>query len=324
MCCPDTHTACLPPRRARSWAPRKSVHVWIPVTLPQPRPVRTRLVNCTRIQGLIHRSSSGASPSSPTFRLWDALCPSQTSLFPTGSSPPSACCCGPPPGPTGTESRCALPCPSPFSLLWTVLHWSRCAAESELLYPGLWQSPEPPSTLLLHGCQRTVLLQRCWWRQSFAASSRPWSGASRARSYPRWPTFLIVCLLPNPRQQGRARHLDEPAIQTDTQPVAFQRETVPLSSCYSSLVRPAETSLSTASWWRTWSVVMKWEELWKVLLARWRASELWNFNFLFTKTFYRCKTRHTCHSRVIIYDRLAWGDDHSCDGLLWKESDTLP
>ena len=41
------------------------------------------------------------------------------------------------------------------------------------LYPGLWQTPELPSTLLLHGCQRTVLLRRCWWLQCFAASSKP-------------------------------------------------------------------------------------------------------------------------------------------------------
>ena len=30
-----------------------------------------------------------------------------------------------------------------------------------------------PSTLLLHCCHRTILLRRCWWRQCFAASSRP-------------------------------------------------------------------------------------------------------------------------------------------------------
>ena len=36
---------------------------------------------------------------------------------------------------TGTESRCALPCPSPFCLLWTVLHSSQCAAELERLCP---------------------------------------------------------------------------------------------------------------------------------------------------------------------------------------------
>ena len=79
----------------------------------------------------------------------------------------------PPPGATGTESRCALPYPSPFCLLWTVLYWSQCAAEAERLYPALWQTPEHPSTLLLHGCQRTVLLRRCWWRQCFAALSKP-------------------------------------------------------------------------------------------------------------------------------------------------------
>ena len=62
---------------------------------------------------------------------------------------------------------------------------------------------------------------------------------------------LIVCLPPNPRQQGRAMHLDELATQTDAQLVAFQRETHSPSSCHSGLVRLAKTSLSTVSWWRT-------------------------------------------------------------------------
>ena len=75
-------------------------------------------------------------------------------------------------GDTGAESRCALLRPSPFCLLWTVTHWSRCAAETGRLYPNLWRTPELPSTLLLRACQRTVLHQRCWWPRRSAASSK--------------------------------------------------------------------------------------------------------------------------------------------------------
>ena len=101
-----------PPRQARRWATCSSVDTWISVTPPRPQPVRTRLVICTRIQCLIRRSSSRASSTSPAFRLWDASCPSQKSLFPTGSSPPSTCCCGPPPGATSIEFQRALLCPT--------------------------------------------------------------------------------------------------------------------------------------------------------------------------------------------------------------------
>ena len=45
--------------------------------------------------------------------------------------------------------QCALLCPSPCCLLWTVPHWSPCAVESGRLYPSLWRTPELPSTLLL-------------------------------------------------------------------------------------------------------------------------------------------------------------------------------
>ena len=58
--------------------------------------------------------------------------------FPKGSSsPPSTCCCGPPPGPQVLDFQCALLCPSPFYLLWTVLPWCQCAAESERLPTSL-------------------------------------------------------------------------------------------------------------------------------------------------------------------------------------------
>ena len=52
------------------------------------------------------------------------------------------------------------------------------------------------------------------------------------------PGLDIVCLVPSPRQQERVRQLDKLAIQTDTQLVAFQRGTDPLSSCSSGLAGP--------------------------------------------------------------------------------------
>ena len=85
----------------------------------------------------------------------------------------SACCCGPPPGATSAGSRRASLCPALFCLLLTVPHWSRCAAESGRLHTSLWQTPELPSTLSLHGCRRTVLLRLSWWPQCSAASSKP-------------------------------------------------------------------------------------------------------------------------------------------------------
>ena len=73
-------------------------------------------------------------------------------------------------GATGAESRCASLCPTIFCLLWTVTHPSRCATGR--LHPGLWRTPELPSTLLLHACQRAVLHRRCWWPRRSAASSK--------------------------------------------------------------------------------------------------------------------------------------------------------
>ena len=120
-----------------------SVFVWIPVTLPQPRPVRTRLVFLhtyprphTWKQFTSFTNISDLSlvrcfvPKSEEF-VSDRIFSTISFLLRTAS-----------------WSRGALPCPSPFCLLWTVLHWSQCAAELERLYPGLWQTPEPPSTLL--------------------------------------------------------------------------------------------------------------------------------------------------------------------------------
>ena len=80
-------TACFTPRRARRREVRKSVYVWIPVTPPQPRPVRTRLVIRTRLQCLIHRSSSRASSASRISRSSSALFPGPKSWSRWGSSP---------------------------------------------------------------------------------------------------------------------------------------------------------------------------------------------------------------------------------------------
>ena len=75
----------LPPRWAWTWAPRKSVYVWIPVTLPEPRPVRKRLLSSAHVfkasyVEAIHKLNKHLRP----FRWWDASCPSQKSLFPLG------------------------------------------------------------------------------------------------------------------------------------------------------------------------------------------------------------------------------------------------
>ena len=123
-CAVPTHTACLPPRRARSWAPRASRctcgFLSPPLNLDQcARGWSTAHVSKASYIEAVHELHQHLLP----FACEMLLCPSQTSLFPTGSSPPSACCCGPPPGATSTESRCALPCPSPFCLFRTVLHW---------------------------------------------------------------------------------------------------------------------------------------------------------------------------------------------------------
>ena len=64
-------------------------------------------------------------------------------------------------------------------------------------------------------------------------------------------TDFLDCLSPAQVRVSKGVQSTWMSLPLDTQPVAFQRETVPLSSCSSSLVRPAETSLSTASWWRT-------------------------------------------------------------------------
>ena len=74
---------------------------------------------------------------------------------------------------TSAGFRCASLCPTLFCLLLTVPHWSRCAAESGRLCPGLWQTPELPSTQWRRGCRRTVLPRLSWWPQCFAASSKP-------------------------------------------------------------------------------------------------------------------------------------------------------
>ena len=75
------------PRQARRRDVRKSENVWIPVTLPQPRPVRTRLVIRTRLQCLIHRSSSRASSASRISHSSSALFPGPKSWSRWGSSP---------------------------------------------------------------------------------------------------------------------------------------------------------------------------------------------------------------------------------------------
>ena len=87
--------------------------------------------------------------------------------------PPPAYCCGPPPGATSTEFFMCFALPKPVLLIMdSAALECQCAVESGRLYPSLWRMPELPSTLLLRGCQRTVLLRRCWWRQCFAASSK--------------------------------------------------------------------------------------------------------------------------------------------------------
>ena len=148
---------------------------------------------------------------------------------------------GPLPGATITGFQCALLCPSPFCLLWTVPHWSQCAAEPGRLYPSLWRMPELPSTLLMRGCQRTVLLRRCWWRQCF------------------W--CLIKCfpcrIMPLSSLSVSCPIRVSKGVQSTWMCLPFRHPTrgLPtrnrLFSCSSSLVRPVETSLSTASQWRT-------------------------------------------------------------------------
>ena len=99
------------------------------------------------------------------------------------------------------------------------------------LYPGLWQTPELPSTQWRRGCQRAVLpsgelvaticfvqaLIRCF----LCKIMRPLTD------------FFIVCLPPNPRQQGRARHLDG-ACHSNRHPTRglSNEEPTPLSSWF--------------------------------------------------------------------------------------------
>ena len=68
---------------------------------------------------------------------------------------------------------------------------------------GLWQTPELPSTLLLHGCQRTVLLLRCWWQTMLCCFVQTLIGCFPCRIMPSLTDFLD-CLSPAQSASARA------------------------------------------------------------------------------------------------------------------------
>ena len=136
----------------------------------------------------------------------------------------------PPPGATSFEFQCALFCPSPFCLIWTVLHWRQRPAESERHNPGLWQTPELPSTLLLHSCRAHSFCFCCAGGYN-ALLLRP----SLDRCFPCRTISLLTDFL------------DCLSRSQSASTKACKQTPNPLLSSYLQILRPAETS----AWWRT-------------------------------------------------------------------------
>ena len=149
------------------------------------------------------------------------------------------CGCGPPPGATSAGSRCTL-----FSKLVLLVKdsaalESTCSRMGTALPRSLANASTPRR--FSGGAVASVQFRfgLCFFIRALI------------RCFPckiMLLTDFIGCL--SLAQSASARACKAlPATQTDTQLVAFQRRTDPLSSCSSRLVRPAETSLSTVSRW---------------------------------------------------------------------------
>ena len=102
-----------------------------------------------------------------------------------------------------------------------------------------------PSTLLLHGCQRTVLLRRCWWLQlslrSFALSGFIIKVSSDLESFVdlAWNQNASTLQALNPSVFNTACRMGPSASDTSCR---FQSKGIPCAASY------ASTSLNTIGW----------------------------------------------------------------------------